>query len=70
MLVGGVMFPLHATTAGIPVSRVTTDMDMVLRIETEATTAPKMQDARCTPGLGLYARVLLGALSATNLLAL
>ncbi|MHA7269520.1 hypothetical protein [Arthrobacter sp. HLT1-20] len=44
-LVGGLMVQLHATAAGLPVSRATTDVDMVLHIETEATTAPKMQHA-------------------------
>ena len=44
-LVGGLMVQLHATAAGLPVSRATTDVDMVLHIETEATTAPKMQQA-------------------------
>lgn len=44
-LVGGLMVQLHATAAGLPVSRATTDVDMVLHIETEATTAPKMHHA-------------------------
>lgn len=44
-LVGGLMVQLHAMAAGLPVSRATTDVDMVLHIETEATTAPKMQHA-------------------------
>jgi CheY-like chemotaxis protein len=44
-LVGGLMVQLHATAAGLPVSRATTDVDMVLHIETEATTARKMQHA-------------------------
>lgn len=44
-LVGGLRVQLHATAAGLPVSRATTDVDMVLHIEAEATTAPKMQQA-------------------------
>lgn len=39
------MVQLHATAAGLPISRPTTDVDMVLHIETEATSAPKMKHA-------------------------
>jgi hypothetical protein len=37
-LVGGLMVQLHALHAGLPLERVTVDVDMVLHIETGATT--------------------------------
>lgn len=44
-LVGGLMVQLHAVRAGLPASRVTVDVDIVLHVETGATTFPAAQAA-------------------------
>lgn len=44
-LVGGLMVQLHAAAAGLPLTRPTSDVDIVLHIETGATTARKMEHA-------------------------
>lgn len=41
-LIGGLMVQLHATIAGLPISRVTTDVDSVLHLETRAVTFPEV----------------------------
>lgn len=43
-LVGGLMVQLHAARADLPLNRPTVDVDMVLHIETDATTFPDVRD--------------------------
>jgi hypothetical protein len=49
-LIGGLMVQLHIAHAGLAIERVTTDIDMVLHIETGAITFPAARDA--LEGLG------------------
>ena len=44
-LVGGLMVQLHAVRAGLPIERATVDVDMVLHIESGATTFPDARHA-------------------------
>lgn len=57
-LIGGLMVQLHAAHAGLAMERVTTDVDMVLHIETGAITFPAARDA--LEGLGYQIQLPLG----------
>ena len=50
-LVGGLMVQLHAAVAGLNVSRPTTDVDMVLHVETGEVTS--LQARQALEGLGV-----------------
>ncbi len=53
-LVGGLMVQLHAVRAGLPVNRATVDVDMVLHIETGATTFGQARYALESLGYDLH----------------